>query len=65
MKIIKYYIDHASYRAEDEYGNTIWLEIDYWNNSYILSQKNIDLENYAKKLLFKKHRKNLVYKMLE
>lgn len=61
--ITKYYIDKAKYRAEDENGNIIWLEVDYWNNKYKLSQDNFDLSNFASKLLNKKHRKNLVHKM--
>ena len=65
MKISKYYIDNAKYRAEDDSGNVIWLEVDYWNNEYKLSQDNSDLSNFEKKLLSKKHRKNLVHKMLE
>lgn len=65
MKIKKYYIEKARYRAEDEKGQIIWLDIDYWNNNFKLSQDNLDLSVFAKKLLNKKHRKNLVYKMLE
>lgn len=65
MKIIKYYIDHARYRAEDENGKIIWLDIDYWNNKFKLSSENYDLSTFAKRLLTKKHRKNLVYKMVE
>lgn len=57
--IKKYYIDHAKYRAEDDEGNVIWLEIDYWNNRYKLSQENYDLSSFAKNLLSKKHRVNL------
>ncbi|KKQ76748.1 MAG: hypothetical protein UT00_C0034G0003 [Parcubacteria group bacterium GW2011_GWA1_38_7] len=63
MKITKYYIDNAKYRAEDEKGNIIWLEINYWDNEFRLSKQNISLENFAKKLLSKKHRINLVHKM--
>lgn len=59
MKISKYYIDNAKYRAEDDSGNVIWLEVDYWNNAYKLSQDNLDLSNFAKKLLNQKHRVNL------
>jgi hypothetical protein len=65
MNIKKYYIQNAKYRAEDENGETIWLEVDYWNNKFKLSKSNIELSNFAQKLLSKKHRKNLVHKMLE
>lgn len=59
MKITKYYIDNAKYRAEDENGNAIWLEVDYWNNKFKLSEENSELSNFAKSLLSKKHRVNL------
>ncbi len=59
MKISKYYIDHAKYRAEDEDGNIIWLEVDYWNNKYKQSERSLELERFAKNLLNKKHRVNL------
>jgi len=63
--ITKYYIDNAKYRAEDEDGNIIWLKINYWQGKFEISQKNEQLENFAKKLLGKKHRVNLVHKMVE
>lgn len=63
MKITKYYIDKAKYRAEDEKGEVVWLEINYWENSFKVSKKNLELEKFAKKLLIKKHRINLVHKM--
>lgn len=59
MKISKYYIDKAKYKAEDENGNVIWLEVDYWNKKFSLSKDNLELSNFAKKLLNKKHRVNL------
>lgn len=59
MKITKYYIDHAKYRAEDENGNIILLEVDYWNNKFKLSQENEELLDFAKDLLIRKHRVNL------
>lgn len=59
MKISKYYIDKAKYKAVDEDGNLIWLEIDYWNNKFSLSNDNRELSIFAKKLLNKKHRVNL------
>jgi hypothetical protein len=65
MKILKYYIDNAKYRAEDENGNIIWLEVDYWNNKYKLSNDNKVLNNFAKTLLNKKHRVNLVDKVIQ
>ena len=63
MTISKYYIDRAKYRAEDENGNVIWLEVDYWNNKYKVSSDNKVLNNFAKTLLNKKHRVNLVQKI--
>jgi len=65
MKIKKYFIDNAKYRAEDDMGNTIWLNIDYWNNRFKLSSQNEELSLFAKKLLKEKHRVNLVHKMLQ
>ena len=65
MKISKYYIDNAKYKAIDEKGNVIWLEVDYWNNKYKLSGKNKILNNFAKTLLNKKHRVNLVDKVIQ
>lgn len=59
MKISKYYIDHAKYRAEDENGDIVWLEVDYWNNKFNLSHPNDELTLFAKGLLNKKHRVNL------
>lgn len=59
MKITKYYIQNAKYRAEDENGNIIWLEVDYWNNKFNLSQSNEELSEFANNLLNKKHRVNL------
>ena len=59
MKITKYYIDHAKYRAEDENGKIIWLDIDYWNDKFKLSSVNQDLAIFAKKLLGKKHREQV------
>lgn len=65
MKISKYYIDNAKYKAIDEKGNVIWLEVDYWNNKYKLSSQNKILNNFAKTLLNKKHRVNLVDKVIQ
>ncbi|KKP47986.1 MAG: hypothetical protein UR39_C0002G0089 [Candidatus Woesebacteria bacterium GW2011_GWA1_33_30] len=63
--IKKYFIYKARYKAVDETGMIIWLNIDYWNNKFGLSVSNIDLENFARKLLKKKHKVNLVHKMLQ
>lgn len=65
MKITRYFIDNAKYRVEDDDGNIIWLTVNYWENKFELSQENEQLANFAKKLLAKKHRVNLVHKMLE
>lgn len=59
MKISEYYIDKAKYKAIDECGNLIWLEVDYWNNKFKLSKKNKELEDFATSLLSKKHQVNL------
>lgn len=64
-KIKEFYLDVAKYKAIDDLGNEIPVEIDYWNNRYKVSGKNPDLEIYAKKLLKNKHRINFVHKMLE
>jgi hypothetical protein len=63
--ITKYYIDNAKYKAIDEKGNVIWLEVDYWNNKFKLSGNNKILNNFAKTLLNKKHRVNLVDKVIQ
>ena len=63
MKIKEYYLNKASYIAIDENGNRIDLNIDYWNNEFKIGRKNDSLENFAKKLLKKKHRVNFVHKM--
>lgn len=64
-KIEKFYLDKAKYEAIDNLGNEIFFEIDYWNNIFKLSRKNLDLELYAKRLLKNKHRINFIHKMLE
>lgn len=63
--ITKYFIDKARYRAVDENGDVIWLDINYWDNKFELSKANRELFNFAKKLLGKKHKVNLVHKMVE
>lgn len=65
MKISKYYIDNAKYRAEDENGNIIWLKVDYWNNKYKVSSDNKIINDFAKTLLNRKHRVNLVDKVIQ
>jgi hypothetical protein len=65
MKIVKFYLNKASYIAENDFGIKINLDIDYWNNDFKLSNKNVELANFAKKLLKKKHKVNFVYKMIE
>lgn len=65
MKIKEYYLNKASYIAIDEHGKRIDINIDYWGGKYNVSEKNLDLEKFAEKLVNKKHRVNFVYKMTE
>ena len=65
MKIKEFYLNKASYIAIDEKGNRIDVGIDYWNGGSKVSQKNLDLEKFAQKLLKKKHGVNFVHKMIE
>jgi len=65
MKIKEFYLNKASYIGIDESGKKINVKIDYWNNKYRLDHSNLELEEYASKLLKKKHRVNFVHKMLE
>lgn len=62
-KIKEFYLDKAKYKAVDENGNLIMLEINYWENKFVVSSKNKSLEKFAQKLLNKKHRVNFVHKM--
>ena len=62
-KITQFYLNKATYIAIDERGNSIDLEVNYWDSTFKLSQKNKDLEAYAAKLLMMKHRVNFVHKM--
>lgn len=64
-KITEFYLDKAKYKAVDENGNQISVEINYWDNKFALSCKNESLEKFARKLLNKKHKVNFVDKMLE
>ena len=57
--ISQYYIDKAKYKAIDEMGDVVWLEVDYWNNKFHLSKDNTELSKFAQSLLDKKHRVNL------
>ncbi len=63
--ITKYYIDHAVYKAEDKDGVVYELKVDYWNNKFKLSKDNKTLKKFAKTLLNKKHRVNLVDKVIQ
>lgn len=65
MKIVKFYIDSAKYKAIDLSGNTIWIDIDYWNNDFSLSEPNKRLEKLAEDLLRRKHKVNFADKLLK
>lgn len=65
MKITKFYINNAKYRAIDESGGAIWVDIDYWGNNFSLSEPNKSLENLAKDLLERKHKVNFASKLLK
>lgn len=64
MKITKFYLNRASYVAFNESGEKFIVSVDYWNNRLSISKSNLELENYARKLLKNKHRVNFVYKMI-
>lgn len=64
-KITKFYIDKAKYRVEDSRGTIIWVEIDYWRNTFKVSKPNKKLEQLAKNLLEEKHKVNFVDKLLK
>lgn len=63
MRTTKFYLNKASYIAEDNFGNKIDIDIDYWENSFKISRSDRDLENFARKLLKKKHRVNFIDKL--
>lgn len=63
--ITKYYINKAEYIAEDNLGRKYLLKVDYWNNKFSLTKKNIILKNIALNLLSKKHRVNLINNVLK
>ena len=65
MKITKFYIDNARYKAIDDSGGIIWIDIDYWENNFELSEPNKRLENLAKELLERKHKVNFVSKLVK
>jgi len=65
MKITKFYIDNARYKAIDDSGGIIWIDINYWENNFELSEPNKRLENLAKELLERKHKVNFVNKLLK
>ncbi len=64
-KIKEYYLNKASYIAVDDSGKRFDVEVNYWGNSYKISQKNSDLEIFVKKILKRKHKVNFVHKMIE
>jgi len=65
MKITKFYIDNTRYKAIDDSGGIIWIDINYWENNFELSEPNKRLENLAKELLERKHKVNFVNKLLK
>ncbi len=65
MKLTKYYIQNAKYRVEDDNGNVIWIDIDYWGNKFKMSKENSKLKKIAKKLLKEKHQVNFAAKLLK
>jgi len=65
MKITKFYIDNARYKAIDDSGGIIWIDINYWENNFELSEPNKRLENLAKELLERKHKVIFVNKLLK
>lgn len=65
MKITKFYLNKASYIAQDTNGDRVDLIVDYWNNGFELNGKSEELEIFAKKLLKKKHKVNFAYKVVE
>ncbi len=65
MKITEFYLNKASYIAIDEEGKNIHVDIDYWGGRFKVSHRNKKLEEFANKLLRKKHRVNFVHKMVK
>ncbi len=65
MRITKLYIDKAKYKAVNESGCIVWIDVDYWNNKYSLSESDSRLEHLAKDLLKRKHKVNFAYKLFK
>lgn len=65
MKITKFYLDKAKYKAFDNSGKEILVEVDYWANKFSLSRRNRELERLAKELLKRKHKVNFAEKLLK
>lgn len=64
-KITGFYLNKAHYIAVDEQGNSIDLEVNYWQSTFKVQPQNQELAAYAGKLLAKKHRVNFIHKMHE
>jgi len=64
MKITKLYIHNARYKAVNESGGIVWIDVDYWGNNFSLSEPNRKLEDLAKDLLKRKRKVNFAYKLL-
>ncbi len=63
--ITKFYIDKARYRAEDNSGKTILVDIDYWNDKFEMNGSSKEIELMAKDLLKRKHRVNFAPKLVK
>ena len=65
MRITKFYINNARYKAIDNLGGVIWVNVNYWENYFELSRPNKRLENLARDLLQRKHKVNFASKLLK
>ena len=65
MKITKFFLDKATYKAIDNLGREIRVEIDYWNNNFKLSDDSKELVRTAEDMLKRKHKVNFVDKLLK
>lgn len=65
MKITKFYIDKATYKAMNDLGQEVRVEIDYWGGSFRVSERIKILEDTAKDMLKRKHKVNFVDKLLK
>ncbi len=65
MKIKEYYLNKAKYIAIDESGKKFAVKIDYWNNTFNLSDPNETLEKAARDMLKRKHKVNFASKLLK